>query len=71
MEGLEVNKCKTKHMEVRCHHTMLANEHIKVDCNSHNKVNTFGSIHYGGKCRLKEENSCYSVQTIFPSQLPS
>jgi len=61
---------------------MIANEHIKTDSNSYEKVKSFkyfgslltnqNSIQEEIKCRLKAENSCYySVQTLLSSRLLS
>jgi hypothetical protein len=60
----------------------MANEHVRVDSNSCQKVKTFnyvGSlltnqnfIHEEIKCRHKVGNSCYySVQTLLSSKPPS
>ena len=80
--GLAANTGKTKYMEIVCHRSIIANEHIKIDGNSYEKVKTFKylsslltnqiSIQEEIKCRLKDENSCYySVQTLLSSRLLS
>ena len=58
--GLAVNTGKTKYMEIGRHRGMIANEHIKIDSNSYQKVKTFkyfgslltyqNSIHEEIKC---------------------
>jgi hypothetical protein len=61
---------------------MIASAHIRIECNSFDKVKSFkylgslvtnlNSIQEEIKCRLKAGNSCYySVQTLFFSQLLS
>ena len=80
--GIAVNTQKTKYMEIGCHRGKVANEHIKIDSNSYEKVKTF--IYLGSlvtnqilfrneiKCRLKAGNSCnYLVQILLSSQLLS
>ena len=68
-------------MEIGLHRGMIANEHIKIDSNSYEKVKTFkylgsllanqNSIQEEIKCRLKAGNSCYySVQTLLSSMVP-
>ena len=39
--GLVVNTGKTKYMEIGHHQGMIANEYIKIDSNSYDKVKTF------------------------------
>ena len=39
--GLTINKGKTKYMEIECHRGLIANEHIKIGINSHEKVKTY------------------------------
>ena len=39
--GLAVNTGKTKYMEVGCYRGMMANGHIRIGNNSHEKVKTF------------------------------
>ena len=56
-------------MEIERHRGMIANEHIRIDSNSYEKVKTFkylssllinqNSIQEEIKCRLKTENSRY------------
>ena len=65
-------------MEVGCYRGMIANAHIAVGSNLHEKVTTFkylgflltnqNSIHEEIKNRVKAENSYYySVQTLLSS----
>ena len=71
---LAVNKGKTKYTETGS----LRNEHIRIGCNSYEKVKTLylgslvtnqNSIQEEIKCRLKAGNSCYySVQTLLSSR---
>ena len=66
-------------MEIGRCRGMISNEHIKIGSNSYEKVKTFkylgslltnqNSIQEEIKCRLKAENSYYSVQTHFCSKL--
>jgi len=39
--GLAVNTGKTKYMEIGHHRGMIANAHIRIGSNSHEKVKTF------------------------------
>ena len=50
--GLAVNTGKTKYMEIEGHRGMIANGHITIENNSHEKVKTFnnlGSFFYKSK----------------------
>ena len=80
--GLAVNTVKTKYMAVGRIRGMMADEHISIGSNSHEKMKTFkyfaslltnqNSIQEEIKCRVKAGNSCYySVQTLFSFRLLS
>ena len=57
-------------MEMGRHRGMIANAHIMIGSNSHEKVKTFKSKFYSGG--NKAGNSCYySVQTLLSSRLLS
>ena len=69
-------------MEIGRHRGMIANSHIKIGCNSYEKLKIFkylgslltnqNSIQDEIKCRLKAGNSCYyTVQTLLSSRLLS
>ena len=53
--GLAVNTRKTKFMKVGYHRGMIANQHITVDSNSHEKVKTFKYL----SSLLTNQNSIY------------
>ena len=66
-------------MEIRRHRGMIANEHIRTDSNSYEKLKTFkflssllmnqNFIHEKINCRLKTRNTCYySIQALLYSQ---
>ena len=42
--GLAVNIGKTKYMEIGRHRVVIANEHIKIGCNSYEKAKIFKYI---------------------------
>ena len=65
-------------MEIGPHRGKIANEHIRIDSNSYERVKTFkylgslvtnqNTVQEEIKCRLKAGNSCYySVQTLLSS----
>ena len=66
-------------MEIGRHRGMIVNGHMRISCNSYEKVKSFkylgslltnqNSIQEEIKCRLKRGNSCYySVQTLLSSR---